>query len=298
VAIPRYPARSVLLSDLGFLEDPFPWAPDPRYLFLSSQHRPILNQLHRIIERERGLAIVDGEHGTGKSTIARRLESYYGSRPDEYCVAFIHRPTFDSRYSTLLGLSHGFSLLRRKGIDHQWSELAEHLHSEREEGRIPVILLDDAHNIKPEAFVELDHVAQELAAIVAFGLPEVQIVLAHAPEVLARSTRATLLPFSLYDAVELIKFRTWIAGRKEPMFGREAIEYIWEATRGNPKDMIIVCGRVINELGSRGQSFVTADIAKVAVESYLSSPLSVFRPEASASTSGPTPEVEQPGDPF
>ncbi len=296
MAIPRDPARSVVLSDLGFLEDPFRWAPDPRFLFLSSQHRPVLNQLHRTIERERGLAVVDGEHGVGKSAIARRLESYYSARVDEYRVVFISRPEFDSRYATLLGLSRALMLPRRKGIQNQWDELASYLNSEMGEGRIVVILIDDGHKLDPEVFTELDHVAQDLASVVVFGLPEIQLALARVPNVLARSSRATLLPFSLEDAIDLIEFRTHVAGRKEPLFSKDAVEHIWEATKGNPRDIVVICGRVINELGSRGESYVTVDIAEVAVDSYLTSPLTVFRPDIDMSEPESSPDIESVDD--
>jgi general secretion pathway protein A len=293
VAIPRDPARSVILSDLGFLEDPFRWAPDPRFLYLSSQHRPIMNQLHRVIERERCLAVVEGERGVGKSAVARRLESYYGARPNEYRVAFINKPDFDSCYSTLLGLSNAFVLKRRKGIPNQRTELDKFLQDESSTGKIVLILIDDiGKDINREVIEELDRISREFASIVIFGGPELSKVLHLIPDVLARTSRATLLPFSLDDAVEFIEFRVMIAGRKEPLFSKEAIEYIWESTKGNPKDMVVVCGRVINELGARESDFVTEEIADTAVESYLSSPLAIFSPNADIVQSGSSPDLE------
>lgn len=293
MAIPRDPARSVILSDLGFLEDPFRWAPDPRFLYLSSQHRPVLNQLHRMIERERGLAIVDGERGVGKSAIARRLESYYGSRPNEYHVTFINQPGYDSTYSTLLGLSRAFVLSRRKGIPNQRIELDRFLQAEVSTGRIVLIVIDDDGKlVKREVFEELDRIAESFASVVIFASSEINKVLIRIPEILDHTLRETLFPFSLDDAVEFIEFRTMIAGRKEPLFSKEAIEYIWESTKGNPKDMVVVCGRVINELGAQGTDFASIDIAEVAVESYLSSPLTLFHPDADIVQSGSSPDVE------
>jgi general secretion pathway protein A len=293
VAIPRDPARSVILSDLGFLEDPFRWAPDPRFLYLSSQHRPVLNQLHRMIERERGLAIIDGERGVGKSAIARRLESYYGSRPNEYRVVFISQPGYDSAYSALLGLSRAFVLNRRKGIPNQQAELDAFLQSEVSTGRIVLIIIDDdGKQINREVFEELDRIAEKFASVVVFAPSEINKVLVRIPDILDHTLRETLFPFSLDDAVEFVEFRTVVAGRKEPLFSKEAIAYIWESTKGNPKDIVVVCGRVINELGVRGIDFATIDVAEVAVESYLSSPLTLFRPDADIVQPGPSPEVE------
>ena len=293
MAIPRDPYRSVGLGNLGFLEDPFRWAPDPRFLYLSSQHRPIMNQLHRAIESERCLAFIEGERGVGKSVIARRLESYYGARPNEYRVSFIHQPNFDSYYSTLLGLSKSFVLKRRKGIPNQRAELEKFLSAEIGMGKVVLFILDDVGNqFNREVFEELDWVSREYAPVVIFGGPEISKILHRIPDVLERTSRATLLPFSLDDAVEFIEFRVMVAGRKTPMFAKDAIEYIWESTKGNPKDMVVVCGRAINELGARDEDFVTMDIAEVAVESYLSSPLVAIEPVTEIIQSAASPEAE------
>jgi len=293
VAIPRDPYRSVVLGNLGFLEDPFRWAPDPRFLYLSSQHRPIMNQLHRAIERENCLAFIEGERGVGKSVIARRLESYYGARPNEYRVAFINQPDFDSSYSALLGFSNAFVLKRRKGIPNQRAELDKFLEAEVGTGKVVLFILDDVgKGFNREVFEELDRISRENASVVLFGGPEISKVLHRIPTVLERTSRATLLPFSLDDAVEFIEFRVMVAGRKLPLFSKDAIEYIWESTKGNPKDMVVVCGRTINELGARNEDFVTIEIAEVAVESYLSSPLVAIESVTEIVQSAASPEIE------
>jgi type II secretory pathway predicted ATPase ExeA len=246
-----------------------------------------------MIERERGLAIIDGERGVGKSAIARRLESYYGSRPNEYRVVFISQPGYDSVYSTLLGLSRAFVLNRRKGIPNQQAELDAFLQSEVSTGRIVLIIIDDdGKKINREVFEELDRIAEKFASVVVFAPSEINKLLVRIPDILDHTLRETLFPFSLDDAVEFIEFRTIVAGRKEPLFSKEAIAYIWESTKGNPKDMVVVCGRIINELGARGTNFASIDIAEVAVESYLSSPLTLFHPDADIVQAGPSPEVE------
>jgi type II secretory pathway predicted ATPase ExeA len=246
-----------------------------------------------MIERERGLAIVDGERGVGKSAIARRLESYYGSRPNEYRVTFINQPGYDSTYSTLLGLSRAFVLSRRKGIPNQRAELDKFLQAEVSTGRIVLIVIDDDGKlINREVFAELGRISEKFASVVILAPSEINKVLIRIPDILDHTLRETLFPFSLDDAVEFIEFRTMVAGRKEPLFSKEAIEYIWESTKGNPKDMVVVCGRVINELGAQGTDFASIDIAEVAVESYLSSPLTLFHPDAAIVQSGSSPEVE------
>jgi len=86
----RDPQRRIILRDLGFSEEPFSRSADPRFLYLSAQHGDVLDRIQEVVEEHRGLAVVEGGFGVGKSTIARRLESIYRSYPQDFVVVFVH----------------------------------------------------------------------------------------------------------------------------------------------------------------------------------------------------------------
>ena len=57
----------------GFRETPFAIAPDPRYLFMTDQHREALAHLVYGLNSEGGCILLTGEVGTGKTTVCRCL---------------------------------------------------------------------------------------------------------------------------------------------------------------------------------------------------------------------------------
>jgi type II secretory pathway predicted ATPase ExeA len=175
LALPRFPTRMLYLKSLGFNEDPFLPIPDPRFLYLSSQHAPLLERLFSIAERGSGLAVVDGEKGVGKSTAARRLQSYFQCQPEAYQVAFLSNASLESAYAALAAISAQFFLSRRKGIESQWSELVQFTKDQNREGRSAIVLIDEPASLSKEAIQQLQAIAASLAPVIIFGQPELAV---------------------------------------------------------------------------------------------------------------------------
>lgn len=275
MAIRRDPTRRLVLKQLGFQEDPFTRSADPRFLYLSAQHGEVLDRAQEVIDEFRGLAVVEGGFGVGKSTIARRLESIYRAVPDEYQVVFVHTAAYESEYAALMDISHMFNLPRRKGLTMQWREFENFLVNQKEHGRNVVIILDDAQMIHSEALNIVHHIynfdiRQKLAQVILFGQPEIQATFAARPETRSRvDSWFRLNPLSLEDTLELIRFRCQVAGRSEPLFNQAAFIHVWEVTRGIPREIVSVCSKVIDELGRRGEPMSNVEVTKAAIEDYL-----------------------------
>jgi general secretion pathway protein A len=175
----RDPQRRIILRDLGFAEEPFSRSADPRFLYLSAQHGEVMDRIQEVVEEHRGLAVVEGGFGVGKSTIARRLESIYRAYPQEFMVVFVHTAAYESEYAALLDVSYALSLDRRKGMTMQWRELESYLVDQKELERNVVLILDDAQLMTPDALTLVHHlynfdISQKLAQVVLFGQPELQ----------------------------------------------------------------------------------------------------------------------------
>lgn len=54
-------------------EQPFSNTPDPRFFFEVDQHADVLARLMHAVNTMKGLAVVVGDVGTGKTTLARRM---------------------------------------------------------------------------------------------------------------------------------------------------------------------------------------------------------------------------------
>jgi len=251
----RDPQRRIILRELGFSEEPFSRSADPRFLYLSAQHGDVLDSIQEVIEERRGLAVVEGGFGVGKSTIARRLESIYRTYPSDFQVVFVHTAAYESEYAALLDVCYALNLDRRKGMTMQWREFESFLVDQKEQSRNVVVILDDAQLMEPDALSLVHHIynfdiSQKLAQVILFGQPELQRIFNQRPEVLSRvDAWFRLNPLSLEDTLELIRFRCAVAGRKDALLTQSAFLEVWKATRGIPREIVAVCSKVINEMG-------------------------------------------------
>jgi type II secretory pathway predicted ATPase ExeA len=271
LALPRYPTRTLYLKSLGFAEDPFLPIPDPRFLYLSSQHTPLLERLLNVAERGGGLAVVDGDSGVGKSITARRLQSYYQCQPDEYMVSYLFDTPLETEYAVLAAISDQYGLSRRKGIDSQWGELSSFVTSQANQGRSTIILIDNPGKVTREAMARINAIAAHLTPVFVFGYQELAVTLGKVPQAAKAAHRYTLSNLSLEDTVEMIRFRCSVAGRSEPIFSSEAMIYLWEATFGNPGDVTNICGRAINTMNARKLEQADLETVTPITEAYLDS---------------------------
>lgn len=269
--------RRLLLKELGFAEEPFTISADPRFLYLSTQHGEVLERTRDVVEEFRGLAVVEGGYGVGKSSLALRLESIYRAQPDEYRVVFVHTASYESQFAGLQDLSHALGLPRRRGLTKQWREFENLLVDEHQQGRNVCVVLDDAQLMDQDALRIIHHIynfdrgGRKLAQVVLFGQPELAYIFAFNPEIRSRvDSWFRLNPLSLEDTLQLIRFRCTVAGREQPLFEQAAFLEVFEATNGVPREIVSVCARVLDELGARGLSTAEVEATHSAIENYRS----------------------------
>ena len=271
--------RELSLKDMGFLEDPFTPAADPRYLYLSAQHGDVLKKTQNVIESSRGLAVVEGGFGVGKSTIARRLETIYRTAEDENVVVFVHSANYPSEYAALLDICNQLNLIRRKGMTQQFRELESFLVEQSSRDRTVVIILDEAQRMTPDA-LSMVHtlynfdINRKLAQVILFGQPELQRIFEQRPEVRNRVySWFTLHPLSFPDAYELIRFRCKVSGRDKPFISQAAYVEVNRVTNGIPRDIVILCSEIVDEVTRSGRNpgdnIVDDAIVKTAIDTFL-----------------------------
>jgi general secretion pathway protein A len=269
--------RRLLLKELGFMEEPFTISADPRFLYLSSQHGEVLERTRDVIEEFRGLVVIEGSYGVGKSSLALRLESIYRSLPDEYHVVFVHTASYESEFAGLQDLCHYLNLPRRRGLTKQWREFENFLVDQHQQGRNVCIILDDAQLMDQDALRIIHHIynfdrgGRKLAQVALFGQPELGYIFALNPEIRSRvGSWFRLNPLSLEDTLNLIRFRCRVAGREEPLFTQSAFLEVFDATNGVPREVVSVCTRVLDELGTRGETIADIDATQAAIDIYQS----------------------------
>lgn len=232
----------------GLSEKPFLMRPDSRYLFLSKGHQAALSMLEYVFMSQSGFAVITGEIGSGKTSLVRRLLQSSNSdltvglvshnRPESFAemlqwilLAFRLDPTGDNR--VLL-----------------YKRLQDFLHQQNEQGKRPVLILDEAHNLSADLLEHLRMLSnlnadrQDLLQLVLVGQAGLRETL-NEPELLPFLHRVTvdhnLEPLDLEETHAYVQHRLVIAGTEREIFSSSAIQSIWEAARGIPRLVNLLC---------------------------------------------------------
>ncbi|HJS29575.1 MAG TPA: AAA family ATPase, partial [Anaerolineales bacterium] len=145
--------RTVRLERLGLLEDPFKMSADPRYLYLGTEHLTVYRQIQGVIARRRGLALVVGSIGMGKSSLARRVFDLHFSEP-MIEIAYIDTASYKTAMEAARGISNAFvglEIAPQRSYAVQKEKLKEGIVSGYEQGRNVILLLDDAQRLSRDA---------------------------------------------------------------------------------------------------------------------------------------------------
>src|SRR3970282_413491 len=98
------------LTHFNLKEEPSSTVPPPRYLFLTPVHATALSKAEFVVETKKGLAVVFGDTGMGKSSLARLLHQKFLDKG--FCSVLITNPNYPGPYSLLRTIGQEFSLPR------------------------------------------------------------------------------------------------------------------------------------------------------------------------------------------
>ncbi|HFQ92393.1 MAG TPA: hypothetical protein ENK32_00155, partial [Anaerolineae bacterium] len=199
---------------LGVVVPPFTIEADPRFMYLSTETRRALSKVSYMVEAGQGASVIVGEIGTGKTTLASWFHSRYDRRPD-FAAAKIDEPPKKSGLLLLRRIAAELGLRTRRATEDQLNELRAFLVEQSEHGVLPLIIIDEAHELSPEQFAELrrllnfrDPTGGKAYQLVLLGRPELDINLRSSPDFNDRvATRSSLDPLTPDDTKSLIEYR-------------------------------------------------------------------------------------------
>jgi general secretion pathway protein A len=264
-----------MFRSFGLKENPFHVSPDPRFLFSGPSYEAALAELMFGIEAHRGLLVLTGEAGTGKTTLMRHFLQWLKSR--QFSSSYIFHSHLDpAELFEFILRDFDVPVESTKKSDllatlHRW------LHARQAEGDSPVIVIDEAQALSLRTLSELnlllnlENIRGKLVQIVLAGQPELEEKLRR-PESRALRQRIMVrcrLPLlSLDETQEYIASRLRGAGGSGAQtFPAETVETIYSYARGIPRVVNLLCEQaLIGAYADRSTTVSPGNVRRVAAE--------------------------------
>jgi general secretion pathway protein A len=257
-------------SYYGFRERPFDLTPNPRYLVLTPAHREALSTLEYAIASRKGVTVLIGEAGSGKTTVIRAaLER----QPSRVHYVHLHNPAL-TRAEFVEMLAARFDLSDRAHASKTTLllELESLLQARNAADETTVLVIDEAQSLSLDLLEEI----RLLANIETSEHKLLSVVIAGQPELADRLNERALRQLKQRIALRC-ELRTltadetaaYIAGRIRAAggvgaqtFTREAVALIHESARGIPRAINVLADNALLTAFAAGQSLVTIDVVR------------------------------------
>ncbi len=236
-------------------QEPFSNAPVSRFYYSSAQHAQALMRLMRAVSQMKGLALLVGDIGAGKTTLARRL---LDSLPeDEYEAALlviIHSGITAQWLLRRIALQLGVESPADEKLP-LLSQLYQRLVQIHEAGKKAVVLIDEAQMLASREIMEefrgllnLEVPERKLLSFVFFGLPEIEDNLRLDPPLAQRVAMRYRLDPLTQDATEAyLRHRLRLAGAPRVPFTEGAIAAVHRFSGGTPRVINTLCDNALFE---------------------------------------------------
>lgn len=261
---------------LNLTSEPFSNSPDPDFFFQSEIHQACLQKLELALRLKRGLNVVIGEIGTGKTTLCRQLLRRLPQQ-ESFSTHLILDPAFDSVTDLLRSLVESMIGTRPAPASTE-GELREiikdHLFSEGvEKNKIIVLVIDEGQKLPPACIEQLRELLNyetndfKLLQIVIFAQPEFRQIISRHPNFGDRINLFYLLgPLDFKNTKQMIDYRlrrSGCPGGWRSLFTPQAIRAVYRITGGYPRKLINLChhcilGLIVKDAGKVNRSLVLA----------------------------------------
>lgn len=237
-----------VLKKFGLRDNPFTISPDPQYLFFTPQHTDAAYQCQYTIEKHGGLAVIYGDVGTGKTTIARTIWQKYYDDP-QYKMAMMVTPDLKTETAFLRGVMAEYGVSAKRSFADSMAAFRSYATKAHQQGQNIVLLVDEAQQMTSKMieviriFMNFESNDEKFIQVILFGQSELATMIDGMRAIKSRVSVFGSLT-SLTDSLteQMIAFRWGIAGGKAPHpFNIDAIQEIFKLSQGLPREINKLC---------------------------------------------------------
>lgn len=257
----------------GLKEKPFENTADPRFLYNSTQHEEALTRLGYAISEDKGLAVLTGVFGCGKTVIAEKILESLSKGAFE--LAFIVNPQFQA-IELLRDIIYnlGFKEKLSNEKDAVVHKLTEVLHNNFDNGKRSIIIIDEAHLIQEiQIFEELrvllnfQYNHRFLLTLLLLGQPELKEKINSIKQFAQRvAVHYHLVGLDKKEVPEYIKHRLQVAGSTKEIFSEESYDYIFKQSGGIPRRINQICDMALFTGYCEGRKLIDHKVIDVVVK--------------------------------
>jgi general secretion pathway protein A len=238
----------------GLRERPFDLTPNPRYLYLTASHREALSNLQYGITGRKGMTLLIGEAGTGKTTLVRAALDAVAA-PSVKCVYLSNPVLTREEFYEFLAPKFGLSDRAGQSKARFLAELEESVLARHQSGGLTALVIDEAQSLPHDLLEEVRLLANfetptdKLLPVVLAGQPELAVRLEN--EELRQlkqrvALRCDLVALDIRETAAYISGRVAIAGGDSArIFTREAVQTVYERSRGIPRTISVICDNTL-----------------------------------------------------
>ncbi len=266
-------------NSLGLDKEPFSTSPDPEFFYRSLSHDTALKRLEIAIRLRRGLNLILGDVGTGKTTLLRTLLKDFRNE-DNFVFHMILDAGYKSEFQFLFGLVKMFGITPEFKSTMDFKEALEKYLFQKgvDEGKTIILLIDEAQKISLENL-------EVLRTLLNYETNEyklLQVVLMSQIELLPRIKRIrnfcdrialkyTINHFDEAETKAMIQFRLKQAGcgGNIKLFTDGAMELIYQHTQGYPRRIAMLCHDALEAIVMHEKPFVDAGIINTLINQEI-----------------------------
>lgn len=256
---------------LELKKEPFSTTPDPQFFYRSRQHQEALERLEIALRLRRGLNLIIGDVGSGKTTLARVLLQNFDD-DENFQFYLILDPVFRSDYQFLKYLVEAFGATPRgrSTLDYRNALESFLFQAGVEEDKVIVLIIDEGQKLTPSyiesirTFLNFETNEYKLLQVIILGQLELLPKIRRKRNFMDRINLSYMInPLSFDDTKQMIRFRLEMAGfNGNTLFMDEAMTLIYDHSKGSPRKITLMCHHALESLIMQNRTVVEEDIIK------------------------------------